>query len=47
MQPPDFGDAPRRPRERFLESEERFQSLEEGIKDYSTFMFDVEVTSAP
>jgi PAS domain S-box-containing protein len=42
MQPPDFGEAPRRTHELLLESEERFRLLVEGVKDYAIFMLDVE-----
>jgi len=42
MQPPDFGEAHRRTEEIFLESEERFRLLVEGVKDYAIFMLDVE-----
>src|SRR5829696_7813895 len=42
MQPPDFGEAPRRSQEILSESEERFRLLVEGVKDYAIFMLDVE-----
>src|ERR687898_1726517 len=42
MQPPDFGEAPRRTEQILLESEERFRLLVEGVKDYAIFMLDVE-----
>jgi signal transduction histidine kinase len=42
MQPPDFGEAPRRTQELLLESEERFRLLVEGVKDYAIFMLDAE-----
>jgi PAS domain S-box-containing protein len=42
MQPPDFGEAPRQTQEILRESEERFQLLVEGVKDYAIFMLDAE-----
>ena len=42
MQPPDFGEAPRRTEKILLESEERFRLLVDGVKDYAIFMLDVE-----
>ena len=43
MQPPEFGEAPKRQtQELLLESEERFRLLVEGVKDYAIFMLDPE-----
>ena len=42
MQPPGFGDAPRRTQQLLLESEERFRLLVEGVKDYAIFMLDAD-----
>ena len=42
IQPPDFGEAPRRTQEFLSESEERFRLLVEGIGDYAIFMLDLD-----
>jgi PAS domain S-box-containing protein len=42
MQPPEFGEVPRRIQELLLESEERFRLLVEGVKDHAIFMLDAD-----
>ena len=42
MHPPGYGEEPRQSGQLFLESEERFRLLVEGVKDYAIFMLDSE-----